>query len=31
MLLEYVRYLSTYVIRVCMLLEYVCYMGTYVI
>ena len=31
MLFEYVCYLSTYVILVCMLFEYVCYLSTYVI
>ena len=31
MLLEYVCYLSTYVIGVCMLFEYVCYWSMYVL
>ena len=31
MLFEYVCYLSTYVIGVCMLFEYVCYLSMYVI
>ena len=31
MLLEYVCYLSTYVIGVCMFFEYVCYWSMYVI